>query len=55
MIRVTEVESDSTGERQRFQVTIYRSPLPFHDAEAPVTDLPDDIRAALLEWLGGAK
>lgn len=50
---VTDIGVDSTGKDQRFQVTVIRHPGFIAAFEAPVTDLPQDIRDALLQWLGG--
>lgn len=51
MIKVIEVSTSSYGDKQEFKVTVVRSVLRILDSEAPVSDLPQDVRDALLKWL----
>lgn len=52
---VTRVTSDGHGDRQEFDVHVTRLPVGYIDFEPPVTDLPEDVRAALLSWLGAGR
>jgi hypothetical protein len=50
-VAVTGLDVDSERGRQEFKVTISRLPRGGYPGSVPM-DLPGDIRAGLLEWLG---
>ena len=49
-VKITRIEFDGRGNRQEFTITATRAP--FGHEEVPVDDLPQDVRDALLMWIG---
>lgn len=53
-VRVRVLRFDAQENNQEAEVVIVRVPHGFRPpAEPPVSDLPADMREALLAWLGG--